>query len=84
MAQNPFDRADSSVDIKEHDDRLELYVGQHGHVCIRQTKVRTVDSYPVVAIDPRNVNRLIELLHLAAEHAPAKHPGVPTGRGDNG
>jgi hypothetical protein len=35
---------------------------------------RDVDAYPIVAVDLRNVDRLIELLRLATEHAVSTNP----------
>jgi len=81
MSHNPFDGADSSIDIAGHDDRLEVYIGQDGHVCIRQTKKPNVDEYPIVAVHPDNVERLIELLRLAAEHSLSTKPNGPRNQG---
>ena len=77
MSHNPFDGADSSIDIVDHNDRLEVYIGQHGHVCIRQTNKPNVDRYPTIAVHPGNVDRLIGLLRLAADHTLSAHPNGP-------
>jgi len=77
MSKNPFDGADSSIDISEHGDRIEVYLGEHGHVCIRQTNKLNVDAYPIVVVDPRNVDSLIAVIRLAADHALVKNPDGP-------
>jgi len=78
MHDNPFDEADGSIYINDHKDRLEIYLGQYGHVCIRQTKRPNVDKYPIVTVHPRNIDRLIDLLRLAADHSLAANPDGPT------
>jgi hypothetical protein len=77
MHNNPFDGADGSIYVNDHNDRIEIYLGQYGHVCIRQTKGPIVDKYPIVAVHPRNIDRLIDLLRLAADHSLAAKPDGP-------
>jgi len=77
MNKNPFDGADSAEYLDDYDDSLEIYIGQHGHICIRQTKKRAKGEFPIVAVHPSNIQKLVQLLSLAAEHSLAVNPCKP-------
>ena len=63
---NPFANADAPEYLDDRGDALEVYLGQHGHVCIRQTNKQPSQ---IVQVHPSNIERLRELLKLAAEHS---------------
>ena len=74
MKKNPFDGADTAEYLDDYEDSLEVYVGRHGHVCIRQTKKGAKGDLPIVAVHPSNIQKLVQLLTLAAEHSLAVNP----------
>ena len=71
MTTDTYDGPDAPEYLDADGDRLEVYAGQFGHVCIRQAKGNDSTKYPIVSIDSENIPKLVELLNLVRNHANA-------------